>query len=230
MEQLTQIFGGVVVPYHQLSWHAFWEQNQDPKTLESSFGEMWEAVHKEITIFITGRWTYLDKFCCRCSTKIYDVPLSYAHVVTWRVDKIRRSFIWKSNKEKISFHLVYQIFLLELRSQGGIGIKNLKTKVKLLRRNVCGDIFRSSKLCVVLSKPNIESWIVGFFKNTTPYGVSLWRTIRSNWPSLKNHSTVKGSQWQQATVLDRQVDGFCQLTRSITWFICPSPTLTQDSS
>lgn len=44
----------------------------------------------------------------------------------------------------------------------------------------------------VLSKQSMGSWTSGFSKEViTPYGVSLWRAIRSFWPSMVCQTEIK---------------------------------------
>lgn len=109
------------------------------------------------------------------------------------MDKIRRSFLWKGNKEKRNSHLVKWKNLIGIRSQGGPGIKNLKNQSKALKVKwlwrYSQELQTLWSSIIKIKYGELDSWVSK--EVTTPYGVSLWRIIRSYWLSLKSHPTVK---------------------------------------
>lgn len=121
--------------------------------------------------------------------------------------------------------------IIRSKSQGELGIENLKNqskapKVKLQWRY--SQESQTLKCSVIKTKyEELDNWVSK--EVTTPYGVSLWRSIRSYWPFLRNQSTIKVDNGNKTLFLGRQVDGSCQDTSFIPWHLCSRPTSTQDS-
>ena len=55
---------------------------------------------------------------------LFHIPQS----VLQRLDKVRRNFLWHGNNERKGFHLVKWKNIIRSKEQGGLGIKNLKSK------------------------------------------------------------------------------------------------------
>lgn len=107
--------------------------------------------------------------------------------------------------------------IIRRKSQGELGIENLKNqskapKVKLQRRY--SQESQTLKCSVIKTKyEELDNWVSK--EVTTPYGVSLWRSIRSYWPFLRSQSTIKVDNGNKTLFLGRQVDGSCQDTSFI---------------
>lgn len=50
-----------------------------------------------------------------------------------RLDRMRRKFLWKGNKEKKGFHKVKWKLVATGKKNGGLGIKNMKLQSKALK-------------------------------------------------------------------------------------------------
>ncbi|WMV39938.1 hypothetical protein MTR67_033323 [Solanum verrucosum] len=96
-----------------------------------------------------------------------------------RLDRIRRNFLWQGNKEKKSFHLVKWEEVMTSKENGGLGIKNLKLQSKALSMKWLWKYANNNQMLwreVIGAKYEKEdNWITK--EVTTPYGVSLWRSI-----------------------------------------------------
>jgi len=113
--------------------------------------------------------------------------------VTKRLDSIRRKFLWQGNKEKKGFHLVKWKSVITGKKNGGLGIKNLNLQSKALQMKWLWKYANGNQLLwerVIEAKYIPEDkWMTK--EVTTPYGVSLWRSIRNLWDEVKNNSKVK---------------------------------------
>ncbi|WMV59186.1 hypothetical protein MTR67_052571 [Solanum verrucosum] len=104
------------------------------------------------------------------------------------------------------------------KKQGGLGIKNLKNqskalKLKWLWRYAHEPHSMWSKV-IKLKYGEMDSWVTK--EATNPYGVTVWRSIRNWWPSLRNHTTItvhngiRTGFWKDSGLL-RQLD-ICSYT------------------
>ncbi|WMV60154.1 hypothetical protein MTR67_053539 [Solanum verrucosum] len=104
-----------------------------------------------------------------------------------------RNFLWQGNKEKKSFHLVKWEEVMTSKENGGLGIKNLKLQSKALSMKWLWKYANNNQMLwreVIGAKYEKEdNWITK--EVTTPYGVSLWRSIRSLWNEVKSNSKAK---------------------------------------
>ncbi|WMV28367.1 hypothetical protein MTR67_021752 [Solanum verrucosum] len=110
-----------------------------------------------------------------------------------RLDRIRRNFLWQDNKEKKSFHLVKWEEVMTSKENGGLEINNLKLQSKALSMKWLWKYANNNQMLwrkVIGAKYEEEdNWITK--EVTTPYGVSLWRSIRSLWNEVKSNSKAK---------------------------------------
>ncbi|KAG5594579.1 hypothetical protein H5410_035811 [Solanum commersonii] len=94
-----------------------------------------------------------------------------------RLDSIRRKFLWQGNKDRFE----------------GLGIKNLKNQSKALRMIWLWEYSNENRsLWVRVLKAKYEendNWMIK--EVTTPYGVSLWKSIRILWNEFKVNTIVK---------------------------------------
>jgi len=110
-----------------------------------------------------------------------------------RLDRIRRNFLWHGDKEKKGYHLVKWSSVICAKKWGGLGIKNLKIQSTALMMKWLWKFTKENHLLwgrVIKAKYEQEdSWMTK--EVNTPYGVSLWRSIRSLWSELKTQSRIK---------------------------------------
>lgn len=110
-----------------------------------------------------------------------------------RLDSIRRNFLWQGNKERRGFHLVKWKTVITEKRVGGLGIKNMKNQSKALRmkwlwkysndnQNLWGSVIKAKY-------EESDSWMTK--EVTTPYGVSLWKSIRELWNKFKPNTKIK---------------------------------------
>ncbi|WMV56044.1 hypothetical protein MTR67_049429 [Solanum verrucosum] len=103
-----------------------------------------------------------------------------------RLDKLRRDFLWLGNKEGKKIHLVKWQTALLSKKIGGLGIKNLRVQNKsLLSKWLWRFVVEDQALwrIAILNK-------YGQTEDST-YGVTVWRSIRNLWDSLKENLVVK---------------------------------------
>lgn len=112
------------------------------------------------------------------------------------LDNIRSSLLWQGNKERKGFYLVKWKALTVSKKKGGLGLRDLKfqnkaLKIKWLWRCTLEDQMLWIK--AIKEKYELEDrWMTK--EINTPYGVSLWRSIRILWPLLKNRSSIDDSE------------------------------------
>jgi len=110
-----------------------------------------------------------------------------------KLDRIRRNFLWQGNSEKKRFHLVKWESVVTGKKNDGLGIKNLIFQSEALRMKWLWRYSFEDQLMwkrVVGAKYEAEdSWMTKDV--TSPYGVSLWRSIRELWEEVKLNSKVK---------------------------------------
>jgi len=110
-----------------------------------------------------------------------------------RLDKLRRDFLWSGNKEGKKIHLVKWQTALLSKKTGGLGIKNLRVQNKsLLSKWLWRFVVEDQALWrrAILNKyGQTEEWVSNVVDST--YGVSVWRSIRNLWDSLKENLVVK---------------------------------------
>ncbi|WMV25761.1 hypothetical protein MTR67_019146 [Solanum verrucosum] len=109
-----------------------------------------------------------------------------------RLDRIRRNFLWHGDKEKKGYHLVKWSSVICDKKWGGLGIKNLKIQSTALMMKWLWKFTKENHLLwgrVIKAKYEQEdSWMTK--EVNTPYGVSLWRSIRSLRSELKTQSRI----------------------------------------
>jgi len=101
--------------------------------------------------------------------------------------------LWHGDKEKKGYHLVKWSSVICAKKWGGLGIKNLKIQSTALMMKWLWKFTKENHLLwgrVIKAKYEQEdSWMTK--EVNTPYGVSLWRSIRSLWSELKTQSRIK---------------------------------------
>jgi len=110
-----------------------------------------------------------------------------------RLDSIRRKFLWHGNKERKGFNLVKWKVVRTDKKVGDMGIKNLKVQSKALRMKWLWKFANENQMLrkrVISAKYEGEDmWMTK--EVTTPYGVSLWRSIRDMWDDVKSNARIK---------------------------------------
>ncbi|WMV55241.1 hypothetical protein MTR67_048626 [Solanum verrucosum] len=131
-----------------------------------------------------------------------DAVLIANEAVDSRVKKKKPGILYKldiekaydhGNKEKKGFHLVKWKSVITGKKNGDLGIKNLNLQSKALQMKWLWKYANGNQLLwerVIEAKYIPEDkWMTK--EVTTPYGVSLWRSIRNLWDEVKNNSKVK---------------------------------------
>ncbi|WMV12148.1 hypothetical protein MTR67_005533 [Solanum verrucosum] len=113
--------------------------------------------------------------------------------ITERLDSIRRKFLWQGNKENRGFHLVKWNAVTTGKKNGGLGIKNMELHGKALLMKWLWKYSNENQTLwrrVISAKyENEDSWTTKIV--TTPYGTSLWRSIRALWEEVKPKFKMK---------------------------------------
>ncbi|WMV51890.1 hypothetical protein MTR67_045275 [Solanum verrucosum] len=109
------------------------------------------------------------------------------------LDALRRNFLWQGNKIESSFNLVKWAEVQQGRNYGGLGVRKLMLHNKSL---LSKWLWRYNQEEHALWKEVIQhkfgqegEWCSDEVTNT--YGVGVWRTIRSFWPTLEVNTKVK---------------------------------------
>ena len=101
------------------------------------------------------------------------------------------------NNEKKSYSLVKWDVVTVGKRQGGLGIKNLKNQSKALRmkwlRRFCTENPSYWKEVISAKYEEEDYWMTKIV--TTPYKVSVWRSIRSLWDDFKNIYKDQSGKW-----------------------------------
>ena len=110
-----------------------------------------------------------------------------------RLDKLRRDFLWKGNKEGKGLHLVkWQTAQLHKQS-GGLGIRNLGLQNRSLLSKWLWRFYTEEEALwkeVIVNKYGLNgNWVSNSVNST--YGVSAWRTIRNLWPDISRNIVYK---------------------------------------
>ncbi|WMV26185.1 hypothetical protein MTR67_019570 [Solanum verrucosum] len=120
---------------------------------------------------------------------LFPIPLGIIN----RLDSIRRKFLWQGNTDRKGYHLVKWKAVINEKRFGGLGIKNLKNQSKALRMRWLWKYSNENRsLWVRVIKAKYEendNWMTK--EVTTPYGVSLWKSIRILWNEFKVNTIVK---------------------------------------
>jgi len=195
MDHLSQIMGGAIgtLPSIYLGM---------PLGAEYRSIDIWnpilEKCEKKLTrwrsqyLSLGGRLTLINSVLDALPTymlSIFHIPQS----VVQRLDKIRRNFLWQGNKERKGFHLVKWKNIIRSKEQGRLGIKNLKYQSKALKVKWLWRYHQEDQALwyrVIKSKyEQLNTWVTK--EVNTPYGISLWKSIRIFWQFLSNQLTVK---------------------------------------
>jgi len=195
MDHLSQIMGGAIgtLPSIYLGM---------PLGAEYRSIDIWnpilEKCEKKLTrwrsqyLSLGGRLTLINSVLDALPTymlSIFHIPQS----VVQRLDKIRRNFLWQGNKERKGFHLVKWKNIIRSKEQGGLGIKKLKYQSKALKVKWLWRYHQEDQALwyrVIKSKyEQLNTWVTK--EVNTPYGISLWKSIRIFWQFLSNQLTVK---------------------------------------
>lgn len=79
------------------------------------------------------------------------------------------------------------------KKQGGLGIRNLKLQSKALRLKWLWRYSQEPQAywrkVIKIKYGEEDRWMTK--EVNTPYGVSVWRSIRVLWPFMKKHTNVK---------------------------------------
>jgi len=110
-----------------------------------------------------------------------------------RLDSLRRNFIWQGNKEKKAIHLVKWECLITSKKDGRLGIRDLKAHNQSL---LMKWLWRYNLETNALWRRFIhdkygqdDQWCSNFVN--CPFGVGVWRAIRSFWPLLAGNISFK---------------------------------------
>lgn len=108
--------------------------------------------------------------------------------VTKRLDSVRRKFLWHGNKEEKGFPFVKWKSVITGKKNGVLGIKNLNLQYKALRMKWFWKYALLWERVIGAKYIAEDKWMTK--EATTPYGVSVWRSISNLWDEVKN-SKVK---------------------------------------
>ncbi|XP_059291289.1 uncharacterized protein LOC132044787 isoform X3 [Lycium ferocissimum] len=106
-----------------------------------------------------------------------------------RIDALR-NFIWQGNKDKQAMHLVEWKSLITSKSKGGLGIRDLNASLLmkwLWRYNVEENSLRRRLIQDKYGQVGMRCIDIV----TSPYGVGVWRSIRSHWDTLLKNSKIQ---------------------------------------
>ena len=107
--------------------------------------------------------------------------------VVKKLDKLRRNFLWKSNKEEKGYNLINWKNVLLSKEREDLGIRNLRLQnesllMEWLWRYTEEDAALWKEVIVAkYGEPN--PWCTKI--TSGPYGVGVWRTIRNLWPQME---------------------------------------------
>ncbi|TMX01072.1 hypothetical protein EJD97_025261, partial [Solanum chilense] len=102
---------------------------------------------------------------------------------------------WKSqylsregNEDKKKFHLVKWEEVIKNKKEGGLGIRNMKKKIKSLILKWLWKFMTGENMLwreVIRAKYEMENrWMTKMV--TTPYGCGIWRSVRNLWPLFRS--------------------------------------------
>ncbi|KAG5620177.1 hypothetical protein H5410_005395 [Solanum commersonii] len=195
MEILKSILGGEVgvLPTTYLGM---------PLGVKSNSIEIWDGViekcekrlarWKSQYLSLGGRLTLINYVLDALPTyvmSLFPIPPGMIN----RLDSIRKKNLWQGNKERRGYHLVKSKTVITEKRVGGMGIKNMKNQSKALRMKWLWKYSNDNqKLWGSVIKAKYEesdSWMTK--EVTTPYGVSLWKSIRELWNEFKPNTKIK---------------------------------------
>ncbi|WMV45736.1 hypothetical protein MTR67_039121 [Solanum verrucosum] len=195
MEALNIILGGQVgaLPTTYLGM---------PLGAKSMSKEIWSSViekcEKKLArwkgqyLSLGGRVTLINSVLDAMPTymmSLFPIPVG----VIDRLDRIRRKFLWRGNKDRKGYNLVKWNDLIIEKRYGGLGIKNLQNHSKDLRMKWLWKYANDKHLLwrkVIKAKYEVENrWMTK--EVFSPYGVNLWRSIRALWDDFKIKTRVK---------------------------------------
>ncbi|OIS95712.1 cbl-interacting serinethreonine-protein kinase 9, partial [Nicotiana attenuata] len=131
---------------------------------------------------------------------LFSIPVN----VVKRIDALRRNFLWEGNSEKKKFHLVKWNSLTTSKKTGGLGIKNLRVQNHSLMMNWLWKFAADEQSLwreVVREKYGMEGkWTTKPVRS--PYGVSLWKSIRNCWPKVINKAKFKVENGMKISLWD----------------------------
>ncbi|WMV25457.1 hypothetical protein MTR67_018842 [Solanum verrucosum] len=139
-----------------------------------------------------GRVTLINSVLDSLPT-YYMALLPMPSEVIEQIDKIRRDFLWKGNREKHKFHLIEWEKVTQPKYQGGLGIKNLAAHkrsmmMKWLWRYNLEDAGLWKEV-IIAKHGRLNQWCSNI--TTLPYGVGLWKnkwlgntTLQEDFPDL----------------------------------------------
>jgi len=136
-----------------------------------------------------GRVTLINSVLDSLPT-YYMALLPMPSEVIEQIDKIRRDFLWKGNREKHKFHLIKWEKVTQPKYQGGLGIKNLAAHNKsmmmkwLWRYNL--EDAGLWKEVIIAKHGRLNQWCSNI--TTLPYGVGLWKSIRMLWDTFDQNA------------------------------------------
>ncbi|WMV47268.1 hypothetical protein MTR67_040653, partial [Solanum verrucosum] len=136
-----------------------------------------------------GRVTLINSVLDSLPT-YYMALLPMPSEVIEHIDKIRRDFLWKGNREKHKFHLIEWEKVTQPKYQGGLGIKNLAAHNKsmmmkwLWRYNL--EDAGLWKEVIIAKHGRLNQWCSNI--TTLPYGVGLWKSIRMLWDTFDQNA------------------------------------------
>ncbi|XP_019267660.1 PREDICTED: uncharacterized protein LOC109244948 [Nicotiana attenuata] len=195
MEHLALILGGEVGSLPTIYLGMPLGAKSKSKLIWNSVIEKCEkklARWKSQYLSLGGRLTLINSVLDSLPTymmSLFPIPAG----VTQRLDRLRRSFLWQGNKEKRVVHLVKWKSLTIGKAHGGLGIRNLKNQNKALKMKWLWRYSQEIETLwskVIKAKYGEEDKWVSKVVNTA-YGVSLWKSIRSLWPVMKSHSSIR---------------------------------------
>jgi hypothetical protein len=130
-----------------------------------------------------GRLTLIKSTLSNLPTyylSLFPIPASVAQ----RIEKIQRNFLWGNSEEVINFHLVRLDHICTPYSNGGLNIRNLRRfNEALLGKWLWRFRVEREALWRQVVKVKYGSLEGGWCSKipTGPYGVGLWKFIRSGW-------------------------------------------------
>ena len=144
------------------------------------------ASWKKLNISKGGRVTLIKSTLSNFPTyflSLFPIPASVAN----RIARLQQNFLWSGLGDEPKFHLVNWATICAPLSSSGLGIRNLRFfNVALLEKWLWRFGHERDALWrqVIKVKYGCDwgGWCSSSF--SSPYGVSLWKNIRQEWPSL----------------------------------------------
>lgn len=140
-----------------------------------------------------GRLTLIKSTLSNLPTyflSLFPIPAS----VGYRIEKLQRDFLWGGLGEECKFHLVMWETVCRPISNGGLGIRNVRT----FNRSLLGKwLWRYSKEQNALWRGVIGckygdiwgGWSTKKVRGT--YGMGLWKHIRRGWGVFLQHTRIQ---------------------------------------